>query len=68
MYKNELLQLREVLMNEYLLYRQGLISQKEYCIRIKPLDMAIGKLEMATLQDTPVLQVASLQHSLKPEH
>ena len=68
MYENELLQLREVLMNEYLAYRQGLISQKEYCIRIKPLDMAIGKLEMATLQDTPVLQVASLQHSLKPEH
>ncbi len=66
--RNELQQLQKMLMKEYILYKQGLISEKEYLIRVKPIDMAIGKLEMATLQDTLVLSEASLQHSLMQEH
>ena len=44
---------------QYRLYRAGKISEKEYLMRIKPIDSAIGELEMATLQDNPVLKVSS---------
>ncbi len=64
-YRNELSLLRKVLMSEYLLYKEGKISEKEYCIRAKPLDMAIGELEMAILQDSLVWKESSLQHALK---
>lgn len=60
---NELLQLRKRLTSEYLLYKQGLIGKKEYCLRAKPIDEAIDKLEMAILQDTLALKGSSLPHS-----
>ena len=43
---------------QYRLYCLGKISEKEYLVRIKPIDVAIGELEMATLQDNPVLKVS----------
>ena len=43
---------------QYRQYRSGKISEKEYLVRIKPIDMAIGELEMATLQDMSVLREA----------
>ncbi len=67
-YRNELSLLRKVLMSEYLLYKEGKISEKEYCIRAKPLDMAIGELEMAILQDSLVWKESSLQHAQKLKH
>jgi len=39
---------------QYRLYRLGQISEQEYLYRIKPIDMAIGALEMATLRGMPV--------------
>ena len=47
----DLYQLRKKLMDEYVSYTLGLITQEEYCTRAKPIDQAIDKLEMATLQD-----------------
>ncbi len=67
-YAKNLQQLQQKLESEYFFYRSGSISEKEYLSRARPIDKAIGKLEMATLQDTPVLQVTSLQHSLMREH
>ena len=40
-------------MQEYRRYQKGHISKREYCLRVKPLDMEIAKIEMATLQGTP---------------
>ncbi len=56
---NTLQQLQKMLMDEYLSYREGTISEKEYLIRIKPIDKAIDNLEMATLRDTPALKESS---------
>ncbi len=67
-YEKEREQLHNILMKEYILYKQGLISEKEYCIRVKPIDMAIGKLEMAILQDSLVWKESSLQHAQKIKH
>ncbi len=63
-----LYQLHNMLEIEYKQYKYGFISEKEYCSRAKPIDMAIDKLEMATLQDMPVSQVTSSPHSLMQEH
>ncbi len=65
---NPLKLMQKMLEENYKQYTSGEITEKEYLARVKPIDKAIGKLEMATLQGTPVLQVASLQHSPKPEH
>lgn len=65
---NELVQLQRVLRHEYVLYKQGVISEKEYCIRAKPIDIAIGKHEMAILQDILVSQESFLQHAPKLKH
>ena len=54
-----LIKLYRKLENEYYIYRQGHISEKEYLDRIRPIDQAIDKLEMATLQDSPVLKGSS---------
>jgi len=67
-YRNELSLLRKVLMSEYLLYKEGKISEKEYCIRARPIDMAIDKLEMSTLQDNLVLKESSLLLSHRQEN
>ena len=49
-------QLHDMLEIAYKQYRNGLISEKEYCKRAKPIDIAISQIELATLQDTPVLK------------
>jgi len=67
-YRNKLHLLQKKLESEYHLYRQGFISEKEYCSRAKPIDKEIDKLEMATLQGTPVWQESFLQHALKLKH
>jgi hypothetical protein len=41
-----------LLEREYKRYRSGEISEKEYLRRAKPIDRAIGNMEMATLRDT----------------
>jgi hypothetical protein len=64
----ELLKLRKRLSDEYLCYKKGLITEKEYCLRVKPIDMEIDKLEMSTLQDILGLKGSSLQHVPKPKH
>ena len=60
-------QLQKKLMNEYLAYKDGTISEKEYLARAKPLDEAIGDLEMATLRDTPLWREVFSQHFHTPE-
>ena len=60
--------LQKELEAQYKRYRSGEISEKEYRARAKPIDEAIGNLEMATLRDTPVWKEAFSQHSGKPEH
>lgn len=61
--RDELKILRRVLMNQYLLYKKGLISEQEYCTRSKPIDQAIDKIEMAILlQDTLAYEIPSLKH------
>lgn len=67
-YRKKLYQLHKKLESEYHFYRQGFISEKEYCSRAKPIDKEIDKLEMATLQGSLVLQESFLQHALKPKH
>ena len=56
-------QLQKKLMKEYVAYRAGEISEQEYLLRAKPLDEAIGKLEMATLRCTPSLEISSSERS-----
>lgn len=67
-YARELYLLQKRLEAEYHNYTHGFISEKEYCSRAKPIDRSIGKLEIATLQGTPVLKAASLLHSQKLIH
>lgn len=60
MYITNPLKLMQKMLEEYYKqYGSGEITQKEYLIRIKPIDKEIGKLEMATLRDTPALKVSS---------
>ena len=69
MYIDNPLRLLQKMLEEYYgQYRSGEITEKEYLILIKPIDEAIGNLEMATLRDTPVWKEAFSQHSRKPEH
>lgn len=58
----QLLQLHKMLEEEYRQYISGNITEKEYLIRVKPIDKAIDELEMSTLQDIPVLRGSSLLH------
>ncbi len=64
---NSLKQLQKSLTDEYISYKAGVISEIEYCARAKPIDEAISKLEMATLQDTLALRGSSSLLSRKPE-
>ena len=41
------------IMQAYCQYKEGHISRKEYCLRVKPLDMEVARIEMATLRGTP---------------
>jgi len=67
-FTEELGVLHRSLMYEYVAYKKGDITQEEYLIRVKPLDIEIAKLEMATLQGNLVLQESFLQHALKLKH
>ena len=67
-YERKLYLLQKKLQSEYQSYRQGFISEQEYCIRARPIDKEIGELEIATLLGTPVLKESFLQHILKPKH
>ena len=59
--RQELLeQLHKQLFVEYFDYKIGNISQEEYSKRIKPIDNAIDKLEILTLQGSLVLKESSL--------
>jgi len=60
--------LQKKLESEYYSYRQGSISEQEYCSRAKPIDKEIDKLEMATLQDRLVLKAISSLHFQMQEH
>ena len=48
-----------MLMDEYLSYTAGEITEKEYLERAKPIDKAIGNLEMAILRGTLAAQRSS---------
>ena len=61
-------QLKEGLAYEYSLYKQGDLTQEEYCVRVKPIDRAITRLEMATLQDNDFWKEACSLHTPKPKH
>ncbi len=58
----KLLQLQKMLEEAYRQYKLGEITQKEYLVRVKPIDQEIGKIEMSTLQGTPALRESSLQN------
>lgn len=65
-YRKQLFSLQKQLMREYISYKQGNITEKEYLIRAKPIDMAISALEMFILRDTLGLKEAFLPHIQKP--
>jgi len=54
--------LHQNLMSEYMAYKKGDISQKEYLYRAKPIDCEIEKIEMFTLQGRAALRGSSLLH------
>ncbi len=60
--------LQKMLEENYKLYKSGEISEKEYLTRVKPIDEAIGELEMATLRGTPLWKEAFSHYFQKPEH
>ena len=60
-------QLQHMLEKNYRQYKLGEMTQKEYLVRIKPIDKAIDKLEMSILQGTPVLRGSFLLHSHRQE-
>jgi len=62
---DKLKKLHRQLEKEYYFYRSGVISEKEYLRRVKPIDMEITELEMSTLQDTPVWIEAFSRRTLK---
>lgn len=51
----------------YKWYKNGIISEEDYLVCIKPIDQAIDSLEMFTLLDTPVYQGLSSPLSHMPE-
>ena len=60
-------QLHVILKMLYCAYKEGTLTEAAYLESVKPIDDAIGKLEMAILQDTLVWQESFLQHTLKPK-
>jgi len=60
---NPLKLMQKMLKEYYKQYRSGEITEKEYLLRIKPIDKEIGKLEMAILfQDTPACEIQPSKH------
>lgn len=66
-YPKHLSSLQKQLMQEYISYKQGDITEKEYLFRAKPIDIEIGTLEMSILRDTLGLKEAFLPHIQKPK-
>ncbi len=66
-YHQQLFSLQKQLMREYLYYKQGDITEEEYRIRAKPIDIGISTLEMSILRDTLGLKEAFLPHIQKPK-
>lgn len=66
-YHKQLFSLQKQLMQEYISYKQGDITEEEYLIRAKPIDMGIGTLEMSILRDTLGLKESFLPHIQKPK-
>ena len=64
---NPLKLMQKMLEENYEQYISGEITEKEYLVRIKPIDEEIGRLEMSTLQDTLALKGSSLLHSHRQE-
>ena len=64
---NPLKLMQKMLEENYEQYISGEITEKEYLVRIKPIDEEIGRREMSTLQDTLALKVSSLLHSHRQE-
>ncbi len=56
---NPLKLMQKMLEENYKQYLFGEITQTEYITRIKPIDEAIDKLEMSTLQDILALKESS---------
>lgn len=67
-FTEELGALHKKLMCEYIVYKKGDITQKEYLLRAKPIDREIEKMEMSTLRGKSALTESFLQHVLKQEH
>lgn len=59
-------QLHTILDMLYAAYKEGTLTELEYLASVKPIDCAIGKLEMTILRDTLVWQESSLPRTLKP--
>ena len=51
----------------YHAYKDETLTEVEYLKSVKPIDIAIGNLEMAILQDTLASQVSFLPHTQKPK-
>jgi len=59
--------LHKVLEEHYSLYRRGVICEKIYLEAIRPIDKAIGEVEMAIFQNTSSLTKSSSEHIRKQE-
>ena len=57
--------MQKLLEENYKLYKEKEITQKEYLWRIKPIDEEITRLEMATLRDTLAWRESFLTHTPK---
>ncbi len=67
-FAEQLRDLHKKLMRDYMAYKEGEITQKEYLIRANTLDREIADLEMSNLLGTSALKGSFLLHSQKQEH
>jgi len=67
-FTEQLRDLYKKLMCDYVAYKEGEITQKEYLLRAKFLDREIADLEMSNLLGTSALKGSFLLHSQKQEH
>ena len=54
-------ELQQIIEVEYAFYKEGKLSEREYCQKVKPIDEAISKIEMAMLQSALVWKKEYLQ-------
>ena len=67
-FAEQLRDLHKKLMRDYMAYKEGEITQKEYLIRANTIDREIEKMEVSTLPGTSALKGSFLLHSQKQEH